>query len=52
VGVWSHDHRRGRLSVEIEPFDDPGDGVRAGAEAAAARLATYLGTGDLAVSWT
>ena len=51
-GVWSHEHRRGRLSVEIEPFDDPGDAVRAGAEAEAARLATHVGAGDLAVSWT
>jgi uncharacterized protein YcaQ len=50
-GVWSHDHRRGRLSVEIEPFGDPGEAVRAGAEAEAARLATYLGAADLAVSW-
>ena len=51
-GVWSHEHRRGRLSVEIESFDDPGDAVRAGAEAEAARLATHVGAGDLAVSWT
>jgi len=50
-GVWRHDHRRGRLSVEIEPFGDPGEAVRGGAEADAARLATYLGATDLAVSW-
>jgi uncharacterized protein YcaQ len=50
-GVWRHDHRRRRLSVEIEPFGDPGEAVRGGAEADAARLATYLGAADLAVSW-
>jgi uncharacterized protein YcaQ len=50
-GVWRHDHRRRRLGVEIEPFGDPGGEVRAGAEAEAARLATYLGSADLAVSW-
>jgi len=50
-GVWSHEHKRGVLRVEIEPFGDPGDAVRAGAEAEAARLGRYLGARDLEVSW-
>lgn len=50
-GVWSHEHKRGRLTVRIEPFADPGTATRAGAEAEAARLAAYLGAGDLEVSW-
>jgi hypothetical protein len=50
-GVWSHEHKRERLRVAVETFGDPGDAVRAAAEAEAARLATYLGAADLAVSW-
>jgi uncharacterized protein YcaQ len=51
-GVWRHEHRRGRLGVRIEPFGDPGAAVRGSAEDEAARLAAYLGAGELDVSWT
>ena len=51
AGVWSHEHKRGALTVRIEPFSDPGAAVRAGAQAEAARLAAYLGAGELDVSW-
>lgn len=50
-GVWSHEHKRGRLSVEIESFGDPGDAVRAAARAQAERLAAHLGAADVQVSW-
>ena len=50
-GVWSHEHKRGALTVRIEPFSDPGAAVRARAQAEAARLAAYLGAGELDVSW-
>ena len=50
-GVWSHEHKRGRLSVRIEPFADPGAAVRAGAEAEAARLGRHLGAKEIDVSW-
>lgn len=50
-GVWGHEHRRGVLSVRIEPFGDPAATVRASAEAEAARLAGHLGARELDVSW-
>lgn len=50
-GVWRHEHRRGALSVQIEPFADPGAAVRAAAQDEAARLAAYLGARELDVSW-
>jgi hypothetical protein len=50
-GVWRHERKGRRLAVQIEPFDDPGEAVRAGAAAEAARLAAYLGAEELDVSW-
>ena len=50
-GVWRHEHKRGVLSVEIEPFGDPGAAVRERAQAEAQRLAAYLGARELDVSW-
>jgi len=50
-GVWSHEHKGGRLTVKIAPFGDYGDGVRAGAEAEATRLGAYLGARDIDISW-
>ena len=51
AGVWHHEHKRGVLHVEIEPFTDPGAAVRGGAEAEAARLAAHLGARELDLSW-
>jgi hypothetical protein len=51
LGVWRHERTARRLSVQIEPFADPGAAVRVGAEAQAARLAAYLGVDELDVSW-
>ncbi len=50
-GVWRHELRHGLLSVRVEPFGDPGDEVRAGAEAQAARLAAHLAAEELDVGW-
>jgi hypothetical protein len=50
-GVWRHEHRGGRLAVEIRPFAAPGDDVRAGAEEQARRLAAFLG-GELELTWS
>ncbi|MGH2901707.1 MAG: DNA glycosylase AlkZ-like family protein, partial [Solirubrobacteraceae bacterium] len=52
AGVWKHEHRHGTLTVEIDPFGDPGAEVRSQAAAEAARLARYLGAEELDVSWT
>ena len=50
VGVWNHEHRRGRLDVRIEPFGKTRKREREGAEAEAERLARFLG-GELALTW-
>ena len=50
-GVWRHERKGRRLALQIEPFGDPGEAVRAGAAAEAARLAAYLGAEELDVSW-
>jgi hypothetical protein len=50
-GVWRHERKGRRLALGIEPFGDPGEAVRAGAAAEAARLAAYLGAAELDVSW-
>ena len=50
-GVWSHEHKRGVLRVEVEPFGDLGAEVRAGAQSEAERLAAYLGARELDLSW-
>jgi hypothetical protein len=49
-GVWSHERKGNRLTVEIEPFGKLSKWARAEAEAEAERLAGFLG-GELAVSW-
>jgi hypothetical protein len=49
-GVWRHERRGGRLTVVVEPFGNPGEEVRASAEAEVQRLAAFLG-GDLDLSW-
>jgi hypothetical protein len=51
VGVWRHERKRSRLTVTIEPFDDTSDAVRAGAEAQAQRVAAFLGSDELEISW-
>ncbi len=43
AGVWSHEAKGGRLTVTVEPFGRPSAAVRAGAEAEAERLASFLG---------
>jgi hypothetical protein len=50
-GVWRHERRAGTLTVEIEPFGDPGEEVRAGAEAQARRLLAYFADDELELSW-
>ena len=50
-GVWRHEHKRGLLRVQIEPFGDPGEELRAGAQSEAARLAEYLAARELDVIW-
>jgi hypothetical protein len=44
AGVWRHELRGGRLVVDVEPF---GDLPRAGVEAEAAALASFLGAADV-----
>jgi hypothetical protein len=50
-GVWKHERRAGTLTVAIEPFGDPGEQVRAAAEAEAQRLLAYVGDEELDISW-
>jgi hypothetical protein len=50
-GVWRHERSAGTLVVAIEPFDDPGEHVRAGAEAQARRLLAYFGDEELDINW-
>jgi hypothetical protein len=50
-GVWKHERRAGTLTVAIEPFGDPGDAVRAAAEAQAQRLLAYFADEELDLSW-
>jgi hypothetical protein len=50
-GVWKHERRAGTLTVAIEPFGDPGEQVRAAAEAEAQRLLAYFGDEELDLSW-
>ena len=49
-GVWRHERRGRRLSVEIEPFGKTTKRVRTEAEREAERLAEFLG-GELELSW-
>jgi len=42
-GVWRHELKRDRLTVQLEPFGDIGRAVREGAEAEAQRLAEFFG---------
>lgn len=42
-GVWRHELKMGRLTVQIEPFEDLGRAVREGTESEAQRLAQFLG---------
>jgi Winged helix DNA-binding domain len=51
AGVWSHELKGGRVSVEIEPFAKAGAAVRRAAESEAASLADFLGGEDVAVRW-
>jgi hypothetical protein len=50
AGVWNHELKGGRLTVEVEPFARVGAGERAGVEREAERLARFLG-GALALRW-
>jgi uncharacterized protein YcaQ len=50
VGVWSHDVRSDRVAITVEPFAPVGSEVRAGVEAEAERLATFLG-GEPHLTW-
>jgi hypothetical protein len=50
AGVWSHAAKGDRLTVTVEPFARPAAAVKAGAEAEAERLASFLG-GELALDW-
>jgi uncharacterized protein YcaQ len=50
AGVWSHEAKGGRMSVEIEPFGALGRRERAAAEAEAESLAAFLG-GALELRW-
>jgi Winged helix DNA-binding domain len=50
AGVWSHEAKGERVAVEVEPFGRVARDVKAGAEAEAERLATFLG-GGLELSW-
>jgi hypothetical protein len=43
VGVWSHERKGDRLTVEVEPFGRLTRAERAGVEAEAEGLATFLG---------
>jgi hypothetical protein len=51
LGVWSHERKAARVQVEIEPFRRVSRAVRAGAEAEATSLASFLGGEDVAVRW-
>jgi uncharacterized protein YcaQ len=50
AGVWSHDVRSDRVAITVEPFAPVGSEVRAGVEAEAERLATFLG-GEPHLTW-
>ena len=50
LGVWRHERRGGLLGVTIEPFGPVEDGVRAGAEREARRLAEHFGD-ELELVW-
>ena len=50
-GVWKHERKAGTLTVAIKPFADPGEEVRASAEAEAQRLLAYFGDEELDLSW-
>ena len=50
-GVWKHERKGKRLAVTIEPFGKLPKWARKEAEAAAERLAGFLG-GELEVSWS
>jgi len=42
VGVWSHDVKKGRVSVTVEPFEPLSPAIRAGIEREVARLGVYF----------
>jgi uncharacterized protein YcaQ len=50
AGVWSHEARGERVTVEVEPFARVGREAKACVEAEAARLAAFLG-GEAELSW-
>ena len=50
-GVWRHERRGDRLSVELEPFARQPDWVRRAAEEEAERLARFVG-GGLELVWS
>jgi DNA glycosylase AlkZ-like len=50
AGVWSHEVRRGRVLVAVEPFRTLRRGERRDVETESARLADYLG-GEAEVRW-
>jgi winged helix DNA-binding protein len=50
AGTWRHEVRGAAVDVTLTPFADPGDEVRAAAEAEAARLGAFLGA-DPEVRW-
>ena len=52
VGTWRHERRGATLRVALAPFGAPDDAVRAGAEAEAARLATFLEAPERDLDWT
>jgi hypothetical protein len=49
-GVWRHQRKGRRLTVEIEPFGKPAKRVRTEAEREAERLAKFLG-GEFELTW-
>ena len=49
-GIWRHEHKRGRVTLQVEPFGDLGRAARAGAESEAQRLARFL-RAELALSF-
>jgi uncharacterized protein YcaQ len=50
-GVWKHERKGKRLTVEVEPFGKLPKWARAEVEAEAVRLAGFLG-GELELSWS
>jgi hypothetical protein len=51
LGTWRHERHGAALRVEVAPFAAVDEAVRTGAEAEAARLATYLGAPEGDLDW-